>query len=101
VTGQTSSAEVGPSALFAGPGEQLADRRSGSPEEFARSGAADGAPEAVVAALSGLDGLDELVTSEHVERFDAVHTALTAALTGTEGTASADDGVGSGLRNVS
>lgn len=29
-----------------------------------------------------LDGLDELDTSEHVARFDAVHTALSDALSG-------------------
>lgn len=38
-------------------------------------------PRAGVAdAVSGLDELDELPVSEHVERFDAVHTELTVAL---------------------
>jgi hypothetical protein len=32
------------------------------------------------AALAGLDGLDQLEPAEHVARFDAVHTALTEAL---------------------
>jgi hypothetical protein len=32
------------------------------------------------AALAGLDGLDQLEPVEHVGRFDAVHTALTEAL---------------------
>nr|WP_253779981.1 hypothetical protein [Goodfellowiella coeruleoviolacea] len=36
---------------------------------------------AVDRALAGLDGLAELPVAEHVARFDAVHTALTAALT--------------------
>jgi hypothetical protein len=38
-------------------------------------------PRAGVAdAVSGLDELDELPLAEHVERFDAVHTELTVAL---------------------
>lgn len=38
-------------------------------------------PRAGVAdAVSGLDELDELPVGEHVERFDAVHTELTVAL---------------------
>ena len=32
------------------------------------------------AALAGLDGLDQLEPVEHVGRFDAVHSALTEAL---------------------
>ena len=32
------------------------------------------------AALAGLDGLDQLEPAEHVGRFDAVHSALTEAL---------------------
>ena len=32
------------------------------------------------AALAGLDGLDQLEPAEHVARFDAVHSALTEAL---------------------
>lgn len=32
------------------------------------------------AALAGLDGLDQLEPVEHVARFDAVHSALTEAL---------------------
>ncbi|MEV5721894.1 hypothetical protein AB0L41_49280 [Amycolatopsis mediterranei] len=31
-------------------------------------------------AVAGLDDLDALPLAEHVERFDAVHTELTAAL---------------------
>lgn len=31
-------------------------------------------------AMAGIDGLDRLPLAEHVERFDAVHTQLTAAL---------------------
>jgi len=31
-------------------------------------------------AVSGLDNLENLPLSEHVERFDAVHTELTVAL---------------------
>lgn len=34
----------------------------------------------VAEAVSGLDELDEQPLSEHVERFDAVHTELTVAL---------------------
>ncbi|WP_028852404.1 hypothetical protein [Thermocrispum municipale] len=38
-------------------------------------------PKAGVAeAVAGLDDLDDLPLSEHVERFDAVHTELTVAL---------------------
>ncbi|MFO7193708.1 MULTISPECIES: hypothetical protein [Thermocrispum] len=38
-------------------------------------------PKAGVAeAVAGLDELDQLPLSEHVERFDAVHTELTVAL---------------------
>ncbi|GLW93585.1 hypothetical protein [Actinokineospora globicatena] len=36
--------------------------------------------EAIADAVAGLDGLDALPVAEHVERFDAVHVALTAAL---------------------
>ncbi|WP_157440541.1 hypothetical protein [Actinokineospora inagensis] len=36
--------------------------------------------EAIAAAVAGLDGLDGLPVTEHVDRFDAVHIALTAAL---------------------
>lgn len=35
---------------------------------------------AIDAALAGLDVLDQLEPVEHVGRFDAVHTALTEAL---------------------
>ncbi|MET0132377.1 MAG: hypothetical protein ABW215_02165 [Kibdelosporangium sp.] len=35
---------------------------------------------AIDAALTGLDGLDQLEPVEHVGRFDAVHSALTEAL---------------------
>jgi hypothetical protein len=35
---------------------------------------------AIDAALAGLDGLDQLEPVEHVGRFDAVHSALTEAL---------------------
>lgn len=35
---------------------------------------------AIDSALAGLDGLDDLELAEHVARFDAVHTALTNAL---------------------
>jgi hypothetical protein len=35
---------------------------------------------AIDAALAGLDGLDQLEPAEHVGRFDAVHSALTDAL---------------------
>ena len=42
------------------------------------------AEQAVVEALAGLSGLDELPVSEHVSRFDAVHTALTDALSKAE-----------------
>jgi hypothetical protein len=35
---------------------------------------------AINAALAGLEGLDNLEPVEHVGRFDAVHTALTEAL---------------------
>nr|WP_042198682.1 hypothetical protein [Kibdelosporangium sp. MJ126-NF4]CTQ96843.1 hypothetical protein [Kibdelosporangium sp. MJ126-NF4] len=35
---------------------------------------------AIDAALAGLEGLDQLEPVEHVGRFDAVHSALTEAL---------------------
>lgn len=35
---------------------------------------------AIAAALAGLEGLDQLEPVEHVGRFDAVHSALTEAL---------------------
>ncbi|WP_169739679.1 hypothetical protein [Amycolatopsis taiwanensis] len=34
----------------------------------------------ITAAMAGLDGLDGVPLAEHVERFDTVHTELTAAL---------------------
>lgn len=36
--------------------------------------------EAIDAAVAGLDGLDQLPLADHVDRFDTVHIALTAAL---------------------
>lgn len=36
----------------------------------------------IAEAVGGLDELDELPVAEHVERFDAVHTELTVALSG-------------------
>lgn len=39
----------------------------------------DGA-QAISFAMAGLDGLDDLPVAEHVARFDAVHVALTEAL---------------------
>ncbi|RLK54759.1 hypothetical protein [Actinokineospora cianjurensis] len=36
--------------------------------------------EAIAEAVAGLDGLDAIPVAEHVDRFDAVHIALTAAL---------------------
>ncbi|GAA2972869.1 hypothetical protein [Actinokineospora diospyrosa] len=36
--------------------------------------------EAIAEAVAGLDGLGALPVAEHVDRFDAVHIALTAAL---------------------
>jgi hypothetical protein len=35
---------------------------------------------AIAEAVAGLDDLDALPLTEHVERFDAVHTELTVAL---------------------
>ncbi|MBM7773002.1 hypothetical protein JOD54_003206 [Actinokineospora baliensis] len=45
----------------------------GPPREPARD-------EAIDAAVAGLEGLGSVPVAEHVERFDAVHIALTAAL---------------------
>jgi hypothetical protein len=36
--------------------------------------------EAIADATAGLDGLDDVPVADHVERFDTVHVALTAAL---------------------
>jgi hypothetical protein len=36
----------------------------------------------IIEALAGLQGLEELPTTEHVARLRAVHDALTAALSG-------------------
>ncbi|CRK58017.1 hypothetical protein [Alloactinosynnema sp. L-07] len=36
--------------------------------------------EAIADAVAGLDGLDRLPVADHVDRFDTVHIALTAAL---------------------
>lgn len=52
------------------------------------------AERAVTEALAGLDGLDELAVSEHVRRFDAVHTALTEALNSAENLLSGSSGNG-------
>lgn len=38
--------------------------------------------EAINHAVAGLDGLDALPVADHVERYDTVHVALTAALAG-------------------
>ncbi|OQO94109.1 hypothetical protein B1813_06320 [Saccharomonospora piscinae] len=50
----------------------------GPPPGHAPAGA--DARAAIDQAVAGLDGLDELTPAEHVERFDAVHTALAVAL---------------------
>lgn len=38
--------------------------------------------EAINDAVAGLNGLDALPVADHVERYDTVHVALTAALAG-------------------
>lgn len=58
-----------------------------SPADGASISAASGADAceaAIAAALTGLDDLVERPVSEHVERFEAAHAALTDALSGAE-----------------
>jgi len=56
-------------------------------QDFDSTGPRPGPPPAerdadIDAAVAGLDDLDQLPLAEHVERFDTVHVALTAALAG-------------------
>ncbi|GAA2789411.1 hypothetical protein [Saccharopolyspora taberi] len=51
--------------------------------------------DAIGTALSGLDDLPELPVPEHVERFEAVHTALTNALSKADNLLSGTSGNGS------
>lgn len=53
------------------------------------------AEQAIEEALARLGNLAELPVSEHVERFDAVHTALTDALSKAENLLSGSSGNGS------
>lgn len=53
------------------------------------------AEQAIDEALAGLTGLHELPVSEHVQRFDSVHTALTDALSKAENLLSGSTGAGS------
>jgi hypothetical protein len=50
---------------------------------------------AITTALAGLDDIRDLPVSEHVERFEAVHTALTEALGSAESLLSGPNGHGS------
>lgn len=51
--------------------------------------------QAISAALAGLDDVRRLPVSEHVERFEAVHAALTDALSKAENVSSSPNGYGS------
>jgi hypothetical protein len=55
----------------------------------------DAAEVAISSALASLDDLRELPVSEHVERFEAVHSALIDALNSAEGARSASSDHGS------
>lgn len=55
----------------------------------------DAAELAIATALSGLDDLTERPVSEHVERFEAAHAALTDALNSAESLLSSSRGDGS------
>lgn len=50
--------------------------------------------QAVTEVLAGLEGMHELPVSEHVERFEAVHTVLTDALNKAENLLSGSTGNG-------
>lgn len=50
--------------------------------------------QAIIAALSGLDGMRQLPVSEHVQRFEAVHTALTDALSQADNLSPTSSGYG-------
>lgn len=52
------------------------------------------AEQAISAALSGIEGLQQLPVSEHVQRFEAVHTALTDALSQADDLSSTSSGYG-------
>ena len=49
-------------------------------EDTPRPGPPSTATDQIDGALAGLDGLSDLPVAEHVARFDAVHSALTNAL---------------------
>ncbi|GAB3301051.1 hypothetical protein [Parasphingorhabdus pacifica] len=52
------------------------------------------AEQAISTALSGLEDIRQLPVSEHVERFETLHTALTEALTTAENLSSTSNGYG-------
>lgn len=78
------------------PGPQQTTPEAGPPEsaEPARHTDAAAVEQSIADAVAGLDGLDELAVSEHVHRFDAVHSALTDALTSAENLLSGSSGNG-------
>ncbi len=68
--------------------------RTAAGPDVGREDAATAVEQSIHAALAGLDGLDDLAVGEHVQRFDAVHTALTEALTSAENMVSGASGNG-------
>lgn len=78
--GQHSNAPIPDSAVVGGT--------AGSQE-------GDSAEQTIERALARLDNLADLPVSEHVARFDAVHTALTDALNKAENLLSGPSGNGS------
>jgi hypothetical protein len=63
-----------------------------NPGVLARTDPGRVAEQAIGEALAGLGGVRELPVSEHVERFEAVHAALTDALSKAENLLSGSSG---------
>lgn len=79
------------------PGQQ-SNGAMPNPTALARPNRADDghvSEQAISEALAGLDAVRQLPVAEHVQRFEAVHTALTDALSKAENLSSTSNGYGS------
>jgi hypothetical protein len=85
--GPATAAEAAPSGVVSTEDMPEAARRAMPTDEMPEADSLAHPPvgdslRAQVAGLDGLDGLDELPVADHIERYEAVHDELHAALRG-------------------